>query len=111
MAVDERNVIDFVSTGKDGTVTLSIADHLSWDDEQQPLYQLQEKLNRYTEFIDSGELAEKLPEAADLRPVIRVHFVHPPTPAAQEFLSTATSLIESEAVSFTYDTLPGNQTI
>lgn len=102
MAVDERNIIDFVSTGKDGTVTLSIADHLAWDDEQEHLYHLQEKLNRYMDFINSGELAEKFPEAADLRPVIRVHFVHPPTPAAKEFLSKVTALIEAEAVSFTY---------
>jgi hypothetical protein len=111
MAVDERNIIDFVSAGKDGTVTLSIADHLSWDDEQQHLYQLQEKLNRYMDFINSGELAEKFPEAADLRPIIKVHFVHPPTAAAKEVLSKAASLIEAERVSFTFDTLPADKTI
>jgi hypothetical protein len=111
MAVDERNVIDFVSTGKDGTVTLSIADHLSWADEPQHLYQLQEKLNRYMDFVNSGELAEKFPEAADLRSVIKVHFVHPPTSSAKEFLSKVASLVEAEAVSFAYDTLPGDQTI
>jgi hypothetical protein len=71
MAVDERGIIDFVSAGKDGTVTLSVADHLSWADEQQHLYRLQEKLNRYMDFINNGELAEKFPEVADLRPLIK----------------------------------------
>ena len=111
MAVDERNIIDFVSTGKDGTVTLSVADHLSWADEKQHLCHLQEKLNRYMDFINGGELAENFPEAADLRPLIKVHFVHPPPPKAKEFLSKITSLIESERISFTYDILPTGQTI
>jgi hypothetical protein len=38
--------------------------------------------------------------------MVGVHFVHPPTPAAEQFLSKATPLIEAEAVSFTYDILP-----
>jgi hypothetical protein len=32
MALDERNIIALVRTGQDDTVTLSIADHLSWDE-------------------------------------------------------------------------------
>jgi hypothetical protein len=111
MAVHESNIIDFVSSGKDGTVTLSVADHLAWEDEPDHLYQLQEKLNCYMKFINNGELAEKFPEAADLRPLIKVHFIHPPTATAKEFLSKVNSLIEAEGVSFTYDILPADQTI
>jgi len=106
MAVQDRNIIDIVST-KDGTVTLSVADHLDWADERAHLERLQDKLNCYAEFINSGEFVEKFPEAADRRPLIKIHFVHPPTAAARDFLSKAASAIESEGISFSYDTLPG----
>jgi hypothetical protein len=34
-----------------------------------------------------------------------VHFVHPPTAAAKDFLLKATSTIHSEGISFSYETL------
>jgi hypothetical protein len=104
MAVDDPTSIDFVST-KDGVVTLSVADHLDWTDEHAHLSRLQEKLNTYVAFIDSGELVDKFPEAADHSPLIEVHFVHPPTAAAKDFLLKATSTIHSEGISFSYETL------
>jgi hypothetical protein len=105
MAIDDPHSVDFVSTAG-GTVTLSIADHLDWADEPHHLWCLQEKLNCYAIFINSGELVDKFPEAADQRPLIKVHFVHPPTNTARDFLSKAASAIEAEGISFSYDTLP-----
>jgi hypothetical protein len=108
MAIDERNIIDIVST-KDGTVALSVADHLDWADESAHLERLQDKLNCYAEFINSGEFVDKFPQAADQRPLIKIHFVHPPTAAARDFLSKAASVIEAEGISFSYDTLPATR--
>src|SRR5258708_40148109 len=88
MSVSDTDLIDFVSE-KDGRVTLSVADHLTWDEEGAHLVQLQDKLNRYCDFINSGELADKFPKLADARPLIRVHFVHAPSSAAERFLSLA----------------------
>jgi hypothetical protein len=105
MSVGEKDIIDFVST-KDDVVTLSIADHLSWDDERSHLAQLQDKLNRYLDFINSGELVDKFPEAADHRPLVRVYFLHPPTKTAHEFLDKASTSIEAEGVGFTHTMLP-----
>jgi len=105
MAVDDPTTIDFVST-KDGVVTLSVADHLDWSDQDTHLARLQDKLNTYAEFINSGELVEKFPESADRRPLIKVHFVHSPTAAAKDFLAKAASAVEAEGISFSYDTLP-----
>jgi hypothetical protein len=105
MSVEEKDIIDLVST-KDNVVTLSIADHLTWDDEQQHLAHLQDELNRYLDFINSGELVDKFPETADHRPVVCVHFVHSPTETAQQFLEKASASIEAEGVGFTHTMLP-----
>lgn len=43
---------------------LTISDHLDWDNEQGHLRTLQEKLNLYLAFIESGELLVKYPQAA-----------------------------------------------
>ena len=102
MAVDEPNSIDFVSTAADRTVTLSVSDHLPWSAETEHLTQLEAKLNRYMDFINSGELVDKFPDTADHRPFIRIHFMHAPTPAAELFLVRASAAIEQEGVGFTY---------
>jgi len=105
MSVEEKDIIDFVST-KDNAVTLSIADHLSWDDEQDHLARLQDKLNCYLDFINSGELVDKFPKAADHKPFVCVHFVHSPTKTAKQFLEKASASIEAQSVGFTYTMLP-----
>jgi hypothetical protein len=106
MSVEQTDIIDFVSTAEGGTVALSVSDHLSWADERSHLTQLQDKLNRYLDFINSGELVDKFPETADLRPVVRVYFVHAPTETAQEFLDKTAASIEAEGVGFTHTVLP-----
>ncbi len=101
MSVSDTDLIDFVSE-KDGRVTLSVADHLTWDEEGAHLVQLQDKLNRYCDFINSGELADKFPKLADARPLIRVHFVHAPSSAAERFLALAADSIREEGIDFAY---------
>ncbi len=104
MSVSDKDLIDLVSE-KGGRVTLSVADHLPWDEEGTHLVQLQAKLNRYLDFINSGELADKFPKLADARPLIRVHFIHAPSPAAERFLALASQSIPDEGIDFTYGLL------
>jgi hypothetical protein len=108
MSIEEANIIDFVGT-KDDSVTLAVSDHPSWIDERHHLAQLQDKLNRYLDFINSGELVDKFPETADHRPVVHVYFVHARTQTAQDFLAKTTASIEAEGVGFTYSVLPPAQ--
>ena len=68
MAVDNPNVIDAIGTDQTtGEVVLTISDHLEWDDRNEHLLILQEKINRYIGFIETGELREKYP-GAEARP-------------------------------------------
>ena len=44
MSVEILNVIDFVSSDKNGNVVLTISDHLEWDEENNHLLLLQDKI-------------------------------------------------------------------
>lgn len=53
MSIEETEVIDFIGIDKEqGEVSLTISDHLEWDDNH--LFILQKKLNSYISFIESG---------------------------------------------------------
>ena len=78
MSVDQTNKIDFVSVAKDNShVLLSITDHLDWETEEgEHLLLLQEKLNTYLHFIESGKLVETFPQADDLPAPKRSNFTN-----------------------------------
>ena len=63
MSIDQRNVIDFIGTRHtDGRCTLTISDHLPCDDPEHIL-KLQDKLNDYLAYIESGEIYKVRPDA------------------------------------------------
>jgi hypothetical protein len=64
MSLDDVDVVDAVGTETgDGTVVLSIIDGWDWSDEQRHLRALQNKLNAYFGFVESGQIYEAYPEA------------------------------------------------
>jgi hypothetical protein len=86
VAIDEPNVIDV--TGIDhvnGETVLVICDHLPWNVEDPDplytegdhLYMLQGKVYRYLDFIESGEVFEKIERAKGTTPVILIKFLYP----------------------------------
>jgi hypothetical protein len=45
-------------------ISLAISDHLAWgENTNDHLYKLQEKINSYIEFIESGQMEESFPKA------------------------------------------------
>ena len=74
-----------VTLSADGTVCLILTDHLPWD-EPEHLLKLQEKLNAYVAFYESGQLLEVEPSASEGRVVIEVAAKHEPNEEAREFL-------------------------
>lgn len=105
MTVDQIKVIDIVSKDQDGNFTLTICDHLDWHDIKGHLVLLQDKINTYLGFLDSGEIYEKYPDAKDHRVEIEAMFAHKPTSDALSFLSKTKSIIEEMGFSFRYDRL------
>jgi hypothetical protein len=106
MAVDNPDVVDAIGIERSsGIVSLTISDHLEWDDHNSHLLVLQEKINRYLAFIESGELLESYPKAVG-RPVrIDVICKYKPTQTAKEFLDQARQVIEGGGWSFSWRVL------
>ncbi|QJP13733.1 hypothetical protein G3545_08720 [Starkeya sp. ORNL1] len=64
MSVDDLQVIDAVATdAHDGTIMLVIFDGWDWSDEWEHLNVLQDKINAYLGFVESGQIYEEYPAA------------------------------------------------
>ncbi len=104
MSVDQKDVIDFVGRSKaTGDIVLTISDHLDWDENLEHLYALQEKINCYLGYVESGQHVETYADAKDKKVQILILFrFHPPPGEVQEFLVGAQETIESLGHSFSY---------
>jgi hypothetical protein len=100
VTVEQSKVIDFVNRTPTGDVVLAISDHLPWSDVDDHLLQLQEKLNAYLRFIESGEVYEKFPETRERRLVIEVFLKFPVPQAAQWFFTKSAAVIEKAGFGF-----------
>ncbi len=64
MSVIEVNKIDGIGVSKNtNEVVLTISDHLDWEDVEYHLLSLQEKINHYIHFVESGQIFEVYPES------------------------------------------------
>jgi hypothetical protein len=96
MSIEQTNVIDFVGIEyATGRASLAISDHLNWDeDEGEHLLKLQEKLNSYLAFIESGEMAQKFPETHGRSVIIKLMGKFPLSHEATKFFRLAKDAIE-----------------
>jgi Family of unknown function (DUF6572) len=97
MTVEQTEQIDFATLDhRSGELWLTVSDHLPWDvDEGAHLTLLQNKLNAYPRFIESGELLSKIPEAKGRRIVIDLTGRFPLSEPAEEFFRKAQLAIEN----------------
>jgi hypothetical protein len=69
MSIDDPNAVDYIGTDNTtGEVVLTISDHLDWSDPPAHINLLQEKLNSYLAFYESGDIYVLYPDARG-RPV------------------------------------------
>ncbi|WP_440411885.1 DUF6572 domain-containing protein [Neorhizobium petrolearium] len=97
MTIEQLDVIDFITIDHaTGDFWLSISDHLPWEDgENEHLFLLQEKINSYLRFIESGEILKKYPEARQKKLVINIGHKYPLSENAIRFIAAARSAIEN----------------
>ena len=101
MSVEQPYVVDFVSTDPWGHIVLTIADHLDWSDEKYHIGLLQEKINNYVSFIESGEFYEAFPHARGRQLVIHVVRKCELPALAQEFHTHAATTLRRLNLDFT----------
>jgi hypothetical protein len=110
MSIEQTTIIDFVSIEKaSGNVRLTISDHLDWDDaEGRHLVLLQEKLNAYLRFIESGELYENYPETSERPVVIQITSKFPMSKKAEFFFERASIMIQDAGFKLAFKLLYPN---
>lgn len=90
MSVDQPAVVDFRWKDEaNNRAVLTISDHLDWEEEGEHLLLLQDKLNHYLEFIESGQLIEAKPEFKGLPVLIHVAAQYPLSGQAAKFYERA----------------------
>jgi len=102
MPADEPDTIDIVATAPDGTVSLIVSDHLDWRDSLNHQLILQDKLNAYLRFFESGEMYAKFPKSQGQWPQIEIVFKYEPDEDGKAFLTRAAKVIESAGLTLTH---------
>ena len=103
MSVVDTDSIDAIGLDKEARrVFLSIIDPLVWDNENVHLFTLQEKINTYLHFIESGELLKALPDAAGFDIAIELILKHMPTDEAITFFDKTMQILFDKGVVFVF---------
>lgn len=103
MSVVETDVIDAIGLEKEAQrVFLSIIDALVWDAENVHLYTLQEKINTYLHFIESGELDRALPDGKGFDIAIELILKHMPSDQAITFFDKTTQILLDKGIIFVF---------
>jgi hypothetical protein len=108
MAVSNPDVIDAIGIEHGtGIIVLTIANDLDWDGDESHLMILQNKINRYMGFIESGELLEHYPTAVDKPIRIDVVCRFQPSEEAIIFLDRARNVVEEAGWLFSWSVYQG----
>ncbi len=103
MSVSETDSIDAIGMEKEAErVFLSIIDPLLWDEDDVHLYTLQEKINTYLYFIESGELVKALPDAKGFDVAIELILKHMPSDTAITFFDKTTQILLDKGIIFVF---------
>ena len=111
MSIEQTNVVDFYSIDrKSGEVLLSISDHLPWKkgtrEEGEHLFLLQEKINAYLRFTESGEIFERFPNARDRKIVINLVGKYPLSEQATILFRKMKEFLKSAGYELRFEHMP-----
>lgn len=104
MSIEQTNIIDAIATDSGACVVLVISDHLGWtDDSMRHMWLLQEKLNKYLAFLESGEISESYPHYNEQPVKIRVVGKYSLTEEASIFYGKLIPIIEGAGFTFEFN--------
>lgn len=101
MTVENTNIVDIVAVNKeDNNITMYVTDHLEWGvEDDRHMYLLQEKVNTYLLFYESGEIFNHYPESKSLDVIINITSKYALNPRAQWFYDQMLPVIEGADLS------------
>lgn len=110
MTIDQTNVVDSIGLGPEKEeVQLIITDHRAWAgrdrEDMEHMYLLQEKINTYLRFIESGEIYTAYPQARGRASVIRIIAKYNMSEGAREFFNTVQKTLLAAGHRITFERL------
>ena len=105
MSIEDSQKIDVISIDKEGNVVLTISDHLEWDESNENLLILQNKINFYLASIENRNLYEQYPEAKDRKIIISIIAKFRPNDDGELFLQQARATLNSAGYAFFFSIL------
>ena len=104
MSIEQTEVIDAIGINDlTGDVILTITDYFEWiNNDPKHLNLIQEKLNTYLRFIESGEIINAYPDAKNRAVLIDVIYKYPLVKEAIIFYNQVALIIENAGVKFTH---------
>lgn len=105
MSIEQTGVVDAIGVHQEsGKLILTISDHLDWNANiQEHMLLLQEKLNIYLAFVESGELLEQYPDAHGRDVIINVVGRYPLISEARRFLDEVAAVIAGAGITLTQE--------
>jgi hypothetical protein len=103
MSITDTKVVDIIAVPErePENVVLVITDHLEWGDEAEQgehLLLLQEKINTYVAFIESGEIYTEIPGAVGKHPIIRIHGLYELAEQGEIFIDRAAEILKDAGI-------------
>jgi len=103
MSVVDTDSIDAIGLDKEAKrVFLTIVDPLVWDNENVHLFTLQEKINTYLHFVESGELLKAMPDSESCDIAIELILKHMPTDDAITFFDKTMQILFDKGIVFVF---------
>ena len=111
MSIEQTEIVDFVNIDpKSGDAWLTISDHLPWEHgEGEHLLLLQNKLNAYLRFIESGDMFKEIPETKGQKVIINLVGKFPLSDKASLFFEKASAAIHAAGFKLQFKLQSGNE--
>lgn len=109
MSIIDQETVDAMAITMDGQgIKLLITDHIAWNDEYGHLLLLQNKINAYITFLESGQYRDIYNNEFKYS-VIEVHFMYEPTEKAKQFLKAVQNQIHELGIMIEYCVSKGEE--
>lgn len=110
MSIDQSNVVDSIGFDPiNDTVQLILTDHLGWAGndrmDNEHMYLLQEKINSYLRFIESGEIYTAYPRSRGREVIIRVVAMNALSTKAKGFFDQIQKTLLTSGYRITFERL------
>ena len=103
MSIEQKNIVDLIGINKEtGLLELAIVDNLDWNDPDSHCQFLQDKVNAYLGFIESGEIYDSYPDAKNRRFKIIVFAKYQPCKLGDEFVEKLNAALHDLGYGFQF---------